>query len=152
MLVNINPIQLSVANQHCWHCIVYQAGFQNYSWNSLSHWSGLRGLWGRAISNQNWKPILAKTPVITLCQKHYEGLIQHYFCPICGLYCNGRSFVRCAAKHRCHQHCLQGFISLKIMIPKLKLLFRVWYESMSTLWTGTNRKCPTQTSKNWRKN
>ena len=148
MLVNINPIRLSVADQHCWPASCIRLVFKIIL--------ETRSLIGpetlRAISNQNWKPILAKTPVITLCQKHYEGLIQHYFCPICGLYCNGRPFVRCAAKHRCHQHCLQGFISLRIMILKLKLLFRVWYESMSTLWTGTNRKCPTQTSKIWRKN
>ena len=64
--------------------------------------------------------------MITLCQKHYEGLIQHYFCPICGLYCNGRPFVRCAAKHRCHQHCLQGFIFLKIM--NLSLNFSLGFD------------------------
>ena len=106
MHVNISRIRLCVENQHYWHCIVYQDSFQNDAWGSSSHWLS----W---LSNQIWKLIfLAKTPVVTLCQKHYEGLIQHYFCPICGLYCNGRPFVRCAAKHRCHQHCLQGSIFL----------------------------------------
>ena len=33
---------------------------------------------------------------------------SHHFCPICGLLCGSRPFKRCAAFHRCHDHCLAG--------------------------------------------
>ena len=48
------------------------------------------------------------TPLIALCLRHIEQLENHNFCPICGLLCATRPYVRCRLKHRSHDHCLEG--------------------------------------------
>ena len=38
------------------------------------------------------------TPLLSLCDKHISDLENHRFCPICGLVCAQRPYVRCHLK------------------------------------------------------
>ena len=50
---------------------------------------------GKPVETRQLFKVSNMTPLIALCARHVITLTTHHFCPICGLLCATRPYVRC---------------------------------------------------------